>query len=192
MFNKRDNSPTETERAAAESPPASEQRQPPSPEPSSQGVGAVIGASIQIDGTLKGNEDLLIQGKVKGTVELKNNRVTVGESGQVNADIFAHTIVVEGQLEGKVIASERVMMRKTAQIRGTVVAPRVTLEDGARFNGTIDMDPETEALKSAFSPNTKTEGKPREKSADQGSKAHPASDSASSKKSDPQQAKSLL
>ncbi|MFP4208926.1 MAG: polymer-forming cytoskeletal protein [Wenzhouxiangella sp.] len=113
--------------------------------------GAVIGPSIQIDGTLKGDEDLLIQGKVDGTIELKKNSVTIGESGHVKADIFAHTIIVEGQVEGKIVGSERVMMRKTAQIRGTLIAPRVMLEDGARFNGTIDMDPEADAIKSAFS-----------------------------------------
>ena len=113
--------------------------------------GAVIGPSIQIDGTLKGDEDLLIQGKVDGTVELKKNTVTVGESGEVKADIFAHTVIVEGQVEGKIVGSEQVVMRKTAKIRGTLIAPRVTLEDGARFNGTIDMDPEAEAIKSAFS-----------------------------------------
>ncbi|NDY94190.1 bactofilin family protein [Wenzhouxiangella limi] len=112
--------------------------------------GAVIGPSIQIDGTLKGDEDLLIQGKVEGTIELKKNSVTVGESGEVKADIFAHSIVVEGQVEGKIVGSERLVMRKTARVRGTLIAPRVMLEDGARFNGTIDMDPEAEAIKSAF------------------------------------------
>ncbi len=116
-----------------------------------QNRGAIIGPSIQIDGTLKGDEDLLIQGKVDGTVELKKNSVTIGESGEVKADIFAHTVIVEGQVEGKIVGSEQVVMRKTAKIRGTLIAPRVMLEDGARFNGTIDMDPEAEAIKSAFS-----------------------------------------
>ena len=113
--------------------------------------GAVIGPSIQIDGTLKGDEDLLIQGKVDGTIELKKNSVTIGESGTVKADIFAHTVVVEGEVDGKIVGSERVVMRKTAKIRGTLIAPRVMLEDGAQFNGTIDMDPEADAIKSAFS-----------------------------------------
>lgn len=118
---------------------------------SAKGGEAVIGSSIRVDGTLKGDEDLLIQGKVKGTIELKNNSVTIGESGHVTADIYAHTIAVEGRLEGKLVAAERVLIRKTAQIKGMIVAPRVMLEDGARFNGSIDMDPETEALKTAFS-----------------------------------------
>ena len=70
--------------------------------------GAVIGPSIQIDGTLKGDEDLLIQGKVDGTIELKKNSVTIGESGTVKADIFAHTVVVEGDAEkvGKAVGKD--------------------------------------------------------------------------------------
>lgn len=132
--------------------------------------GAVIGPSIQIDGTLKGDEDLLIQGKVDGTIELKKNSVTIGESGTVKADIFAHTVVVEGQVEGKIVGSERVVMRQTAKIRGTLIAPRVMLEDGAQFNGTIDMDPEADAIKSAFSGGTVGSSRPP---ASSGSSANP-------------------
>jgi cytoskeletal protein CcmA (bactofilin family) len=155
MFNKRETSTAEADRSAPDAPARSGTERPSGPAPAAKGAGAVIGASIQIEGTLKGDEDLLIQGKVKGTVELKNNSVTIGEAGQVNADIYAHTIAVEGRLEGKLVASERIVIRKTAQIKGTIVAPRVTLEDGARFNGSIDMDPETEALKAAFSPSSR-------------------------------------
>lgn len=185
MFNKRESSPAEAERSAADTPTRSTQEQ--SSASAHKGPGAIIGASIHVDGTLKGNEDLLIQGNVKGTVELKNNSVTIGGSGQVNADIYAHTIVVEGQLEGKLIASERVMIRKTAQIKGTIVAPRVTLEDGARFNGSIDMDPETEALKAAFSPGNSISAKAGQK-AIESVPSRPATD----KKSEQQPAKSLL
>lgn len=166
MFNKRENSPVEAEKSAPETPVRSGAERQSAPAPAPRGSGAVIGSSIHVDGTLKGDEDLLIQGKVKGTVELKNNSVTIGESGQVNADIFAQTIAVEGRLEGKLVASERVVIRKTAQIKGTIVAPRVTLEDGARFNGSIDMDPETEALKAAFSSSSKSSSHRTDKPAD--------------------------
>ena len=140
---------------------------------SDQQRGAVIGPSIQIDGTLKGDEDLLIQGKVEGTIELRKNSVTVGESGEVKADIYAHTIVLEGQVEGKIVGSERVVMRKTAQIRGTLVAPRVMLEDGAKFNGTIDMDPESDAMKTGFA------GKPSSSAGASGSSSSSKSGSSS-------------
>lgn len=145
MFNKRDN-PNPQEESSHPAPSEPARRSAPS-----SGGQALIGASIHIDGTLRGEEDLLIEGKVKGTVELKKNSVTIGAKGEVNADVYAHTIVVEGRMEGQLIAAERVVIRKSAQIRGSVAAPRVSLEDGARFNGTIDMDPESEVLKKAFS-----------------------------------------
>ncbi|MFU8832353.1 MAG: bactofilin family protein [Wenzhouxiangella sp.] len=112
---------------------------------------AVIGASIHIDGTLRGDEDLLIEGKVKGTVELKKNSVTIGSKGEVKADIYAHTLFVDGRIDGNLYAAERVVIRKSAQVRGSICSPRVSLEDGAGFNGSIDMDPQAEALTKAFS-----------------------------------------
>lgn len=186
MFNKRETSSAEADRTTADA-----QVRPGSDRSfvsasSAKGGGAVIGPSIHIEGALKGDEDVLIEGKVKGTIELKKNSVTIGESGQVNADIYAHTIAVEGRLEGKLIASERVMIRKTAQIKGTIVAPRVTLEDGARFNGSIDMDPETEALKSAFSSPAPTTSTRTEKT------ASPAASGAADKQAASAPAKSLL
>lgn len=100
---------------------------------------AVIGPSIQIDGELRGGEDLLIEGQVTGTVELKNHALTIGSQGKVKADIHARAVYVEGTLEGDVYGSERVSIRKSAQMRGNVNAPSVSLEDGARFKGSIEM-----------------------------------------------------
>lgn len=120
----------------------------------SSGGTAVIGASIHVDGTLRGEEDLLIEGKVNGTVELQKNSVTIGSTGEVTADVVAHTIFVDGRMDGSLVASERVVIRKSARIKGSIAAPRVSLEDGAQFHGSIDMDPETDALKKAFSSST--------------------------------------
>lgn len=168
MFSKRESGAGDPEGTGSE--PAAGVPSQAVPVPRAKGSGAVIGASIEVDGTLKGNEDLLIQGTVKGRVELKNNSVTIGESGQVTADIYAQTIAVEGRLDGKLVASERVVIRKTAQIKGMIAAPRVMLEDGARFNGSIDMDPETEVLKSAFSSAPPSAAARSEKAPDAGGK----------------------
>lgn len=111
---------------------------------------AVIGPSIHVDGKLRGDEDLVIEGKVKGTVELKKNSVTIGADGNVQADIYAHTIYVDGTMDGNLVASERVVVRQSARVKGSIVSPRVSLEDGAHFNGSIDMDAESEALSKAF------------------------------------------
>ena len=112
---------------------------------------AMIGASIHIDGDLRGEEDLLIEGEVNGTVQLKNNSLTIGPQGKVRADVYAQSIIVDGFMEGDLYGSERVAIRKSAQVRGNVTSPRVSLEDGAKFKGAIEMDPQ--AVQSAAARN---------------------------------------
>jgi cytoskeletal protein CcmA (bactofilin family) len=104
--------------------------------------GAVIGPSIHIDGDVRGEEDLLIEGEINGTLQLSNNSLTVGAHGKVHADVYAHSIYVDGTVEGDLYGSERVAIRKSAQVRGNVTSPRVSLEDGAKFKGSIEMDPQ--------------------------------------------------
>ncbi len=104
------------------------------------GTTAVIGRSIQIDGDLRGEEDLRIEGEVSGTIHLKNNSLTIGSQGKIKADVYAKAIVVDGSMEGDLYGSERVAIRKNAQVVGNVTAPRVSLDDGARFKGSIEMD----------------------------------------------------
>ncbi|HJR71187.1 MAG TPA: polymer-forming cytoskeletal protein [Gammaproteobacteria bacterium] len=128
------------------SPARTESTAPRSSSSSSSGMSgreaAVIGPSIHIDGDVRGEEDLLIDGEVSGTVQLKNNSLTVGPNGKVKADVYAHSIYVDGYLEGDLYGSERVNIRKSAQVRGNVTSPRVSLEDGAKFKGSIEMDPQ--------------------------------------------------
>ena len=101
----------------------------------------MIGPSIKIKGEVTGDEDLLIQGSVEGTVDLSQNEVTVGQTGQVAADITAKTIRIDGAVTGDINGNENVVISKSGNVRGNIVAPRVTLEDGAIFKGSIDMDP---------------------------------------------------
>lgn len=101
---------------------------------------AVIGPSIQLDGDLRGQEDLLIEGEVSGTVQLRDNSLTVGAQGKVKADVYAKEIHVEGTVEGDLFGAERVVIRKSAQVRGNITSPRVAIEEGARFKGAIEMD----------------------------------------------------
>ena len=100
---------------------------------------ATIGRSITIKGEVKGDEDLLIQGKIDGSVLLKEHAVTVGPEGEVKADIGARVITVEGKVEGNLNAQEQVILRSSARVHGNISAPRVVLEDGARFRGGVDM-----------------------------------------------------
>jgi cytoskeletal protein CcmA (bactofilin family) len=102
---------------------------------------ATIGPSIFVKGDLTGEEDLVIEGRVEGKVDLKKNHVTVGKSGRVRADLFGKVVVVEGEVDGNVFASEQAILRQSGAIRGNITSPRVILEDGSRFRGSIDMEP---------------------------------------------------
>ncbi|HYG63611.1 MAG TPA: polymer-forming cytoskeletal protein [Thermoanaerobaculia bacterium] len=102
---------------------------------------ATIGPSIFIIGDLTGDEDLVIEGRVEGKVDLKQNNVTVGKNGRVRADVFGRVVTVEGEVDGNVFAQEQAFLRQSGAIRGNITAPRVVLEDGSRFKGSIDMEP---------------------------------------------------
>jgi cytoskeletal protein CcmA (bactofilin family) len=108
---------------------------------------AIIGRSIRIDGDLQGEEDLRIEGDVNGTVRLHNNTLTIGSEGTVRADVYAKEVIVNGTMEGDLFSSERVAIHKSATVLGNITAPRVSLEDGAKFKGSMEMDPE--AVKAA-------------------------------------------
>jgi cytoskeletal protein CcmA (bactofilin family) len=105
---------------------------------------ATIGPSIFIKGDLSGEEDLVIEGRVEGKVDLKQNNVTVGKNGRVKADVFGKVVVIEGEVDGNVFAREQAILRQSGAIRGNITAPRVILEDGSRFKGSIDMEPPKE------------------------------------------------
>src|SRR3954468_12992523 len=101
---------------------------------------ATIGPSIFIKGDLSGEEDLVIEGRVEGRVDLKQNNVTVGKNGRVKADVFGKVVTIEGEVTGNVFAREQAILRQSGAISGNIQAPRVILEDGSRFKGSIDME----------------------------------------------------
>jgi cytoskeletal protein CcmA (bactofilin family) len=101
---------------------------------------ASIGPSISIRGDLSGEENLIIQGRVDGTIDLKENCLTIGKEGRVKASIRARVIKVEGHLEGNLHGRDQVVVRRSGVVLGDIVTPRIALEDGCRFKGFIDMD----------------------------------------------------
>lgn len=102
---------------------------------------AVIGRSIRINGDLCGDEDLRIEGDVSGTVELKNNALTIGKEGKIKADVYARSIAVDGETTGDLYATERITVHVNARVQGNIISPRVSIEEGAQFKGSIEMDP---------------------------------------------------
>ena len=100
---------------------------------------ATIGPSIHIKGELTGEEGLIIDGQVEGTINLKNNDLIIARNGQIQANVYAKTITIEGKLRGDLNGKEKVIIRESGDVQGNIVSPRVVLEDGARFKGSIDM-----------------------------------------------------
>jgi cytoskeletal protein CcmA (bactofilin family) len=100
---------------------------------------ASIGKSIVINGELSGSEDLTIEGRVDGKIELRDHILTVGSNGRIKAQVSAKAIVVLGQVTGNLNATEKVDIKETGSVEGDIVAPRVAIADGSHFKGSIDM-----------------------------------------------------
>ena len=99
----------------------------------------IIGTGIQVRGNLSGSGDLLVEGRIEGHVALQDH-MTVEDTGTVVADVETRDLTVNGKMSGNVDASERVKIAATAVVTGDIRAPRVVIEDGARFRGSIEMD----------------------------------------------------
>ncbi len=99
---------------------------------------STIGKSICFDGVIKSQEDILILGKVKGEIISKNNKIIVGPSGTIHANLVASNVKIEGKLVGDVYAHQ-VAVLKEGSCEGNINSPRINIEDGAKFKGSIDM-----------------------------------------------------
>ena len=131
--------------------------------PVSSGKSAVIGPGIHINGDISGDENLIVEGRVDGKIRLDSHQVEVGQSGRVNADITAKVIKIAGEVRGDINGMEKVIISRSGNVHGNIVAPRMTLEDGAIFKGSIDMDPGEPAKAKPVAPAKKTTEKVAEK-----------------------------
>ena len=97
---------------------------------------------MKFKGELSADEDLLIQGAIEGTIR-HTQRVTIGKEGKIKANISANIIRVEGTVEGDLAANHSVTLNQSGNLRGNIRAPSVSLIEGSKFNGSIDMDTKT-------------------------------------------------
>lgn len=119
------------ERAAMPSPPVAAAA--PGPEVTR------IAQGIQIKGELSGKTDLYVDGRVEGAIRLSQSSVTVGPNGRVSADVEAREIVVRGTVKGNLLGRERVVLGSTGDVHGNVTTQRLAIEEGARFQGRVEM-----------------------------------------------------
>jgi len=99
----------------------------------------VIGPETVVRGSLSGSGSVIVHGRVEGNVSL-DDELTVEEGGLVAADVEARTLSIHGQLRGDVKVTGRVVVGSTAAVVGDIRAPRIVIEDGARFSGSIQME----------------------------------------------------
>jgi cytoskeletal protein CcmA (bactofilin family) len=100
---------------------------------------SVLGPTLRFKGELHADEELLIRGRIEGTIT-HSQRITVCGEGVVKASIRAQTIVVEGTVEGDLTAEKAIQIKDTARLKGNVSAPSVSIIEGANFNGGVAMD----------------------------------------------------
>lgn len=123
------------------------------PEASRPRSTAILGASTLIKGELTGNEDLTIDGRVEGRIDLKQHRLTIGPGGKITADIQAKYVTIQGEVQGNITAQEMVEIQPGGKLRGDIITPRVSIMDGAFFKGSVEME------KTAAAPKTDTQAK---------------------------------
>ncbi len=141
MFDKRKDNVTTSPGSGYTSPAASS-----AAVSASMGKAALIGEGIHINGDISGTENLIVEGSVEGKIELVSHQLSVGKAGRVAANVVAKTVRVDGELNGDVDGKEKVIISNTGNVRGNIKAPRVILEDGAVFKGSIDITPVESAV----------------------------------------------
>ncbi|HKO02097.1 MAG TPA: polymer-forming cytoskeletal protein [Thermoanaerobaculia bacterium] len=100
--------------------------------------GTFFGPKASIEGTVTGSEPVIIEGHVKGTINL-TGELRIGTQARVEAKVHARNVIVEGKVNGDVSADERVELVASASVDGNIKAPKIIVAEGARFRGNVDM-----------------------------------------------------
>ncbi len=124
----------------------------PSPEPTPPAKATTIGENISIEGVIHAEEDIVIEGSLKGSVIAKSCRVTIGKNGRVEAEIQADTVVINGRLKGSVIGLHKVQINAGADFTGQIKAKSISVEDGAFLKASIELDKEIREKTHAAAP----------------------------------------
>jgi len=100
--------------------------------------GTFLGPKSSIEGTVTGSEPMLIEGHVKGAINLSGD-LRIGTQARVEAKVHARNVMVEGRLNGDVTADDRVELIASSTVDGNIKAPKIIVAEGARFRGNVDM-----------------------------------------------------
>lgn len=96
-------------------------------------------STIVMNGEISGEDDLIIEGKVKGKINLKQNNLIIEKNATVEAEIYVHSITIRGKVKGNIYASGRISIQKEGRLVGDISAFRISIMEGAQFKGNIKM-----------------------------------------------------
>jgi cytoskeletal protein CcmA (bactofilin family) len=102
----------------------------------------IIGEQISIEGTIRGRGDLVIEGSVKGSIEVEAHHLTIGAKGQVESEIRAANVTISGRLKGNIDAKGKVKLTREADFNGEIKARSISVEDGAHLKAAIELTQE--------------------------------------------------
>jgi len=114
------------------------------PPPAVRGISR-ISSGIRINGEISGNDDLYIDGQAQGQFHFPQSKVIVGPNGKVQANIEAREIVIEGTVKGDLKASAGLQLGGSSRVQGSLTTPRISIDDGARLRGKVEMTRATDA-----------------------------------------------
>ena len=100
---------------------------------------SMVGSAVTIGGDIFCKQDLFVDGEVNGTLNLPQHKLTIGPSGNVKANIKAHNVIIVGNVEGQIEATERIELRSKCHLTGDVRSPRITIENGAFIRGKVEV-----------------------------------------------------
>ena len=99
-----------------------------------------IGPSLQITGEITSHEDITVHGGIKGQITMHEGALLIAPKGHVDAEVEGARVTIHGTLAGNVVAADRIELTPTAEVTGTLTTTKLVLQDGAVFNGIVDMD----------------------------------------------------
>jgi cytoskeletal protein CcmA (bactofilin family) len=153
------------------------EQKPPTtvPRPETNAGQTVIGENISIEGNIRGEEHIVIEGSMKGNVEMEKHNFTVGSKGRVEGEINAQNVKISGQMIGNIKTQGKVEITKQADFIGDIRTKSISVEDGAYFKGSIELDKEPHrktALsgKSTMAATTQPESRSETQTANKGTK----------------------
>lgn len=112
------------------------------PRPKTSEEKTIIGEHIVIEGNIRGEEHLVLEGSMKGNIELEKHNFSVGAKGRIEGEIHAQNIIISGQMIGNINTQGKVEITNEADFLGEIRAKSISVEDGAYFKGSIELDRE--------------------------------------------------